>query len=610
MEEQSSIGRSVLRVDAADKATGRAEFPITFQLPQMLHGKIVRSPYPHAKILSIDTSKAEKLPGVKAVITAMNTPPIKLGTLYPDRYVFPADLTVRYIGDPVAAVAAESELIAEEAAGLVEVTYAELPAVFDTEEAFSKNPPVVLHPDLANYECHLDRAGIQWRLDPERPNVCQHFQIRQGDVEKAFREADLVVEDRYYTPRIQHCQLEPCITVAWFEANGTLRLKTSSQGAQVTHGMICEAFNLSPSKVSVEAPYIGGGFGGKGRNVTEPYAILLSMQAGGRPVRVCLTREEHFTAGRSRVPVVTYIKDGVTKDGRLLARELKILVDMGAYADNAVLIARNCAFGTVGIYKAANFKLDSYGVYTNTPMSAPFRGFGSAETIWAVENQMDVIAEKLGLDPVLVRKKNILKEGEKDACGQSVHSIGVEQCLDKVLQRIGWNEQSPKEEGSWRKGKGFALGNKYTQLDSQSTALVKVHADGSIEVRHSSHEVGMGVNTVVAQMAAESFGISTSQVKVVSGDTDICPYGWPPVSSRETFSMGNAVLRACEDAKLQLFEIAAPKLGVPIELLEVKDKKVLVKGTAGSRNRNPPAFSSTGNRVCVEQGRDYRQMHF
>lgn len=403
MAEFSTIGQSVPRVDALEKVTGRAQFTINFQLPHMLYGKIVRSPYPHARIVRIEPSKAEKLPGVKAIVTAMNTPPIKLAAILADRYVFPPDLVVRYVGDAVAAVAAETEAIAEAAADLVDVEYEELPAVFDTEEAFRTNPPAIVHPDLANYE--VNRAILQHRLEPERPNVSHHFRIRQGDVEKGFQEADLVVENRYFTPRLHHCQLEPCVCVAWIAADGTLTLRTSAQGTWVTKNLLSQAFQLPPSKVRVECPYIGGGFGGKGRTLAEPYAIMLSMKAGGRPVKISFAREEHFHSGRSRVPVVTYIKDGVKKDGTLVARQLTVLVDTGSYTDMALWIVRNCSFGAVGTYKSAHFKLDSYGVYTNTPMAGPFRGFGSAEVIWGVENQMDIISEKLGLDPVALRKK-------------------------------------------------------------------------------------------------------------------------------------------------------------------------------------------------------------
>jgi len=593
MADFSVVGKGVPRVDSLEKVTGKAEFPITFRLPHMLHGKVVRSPHPHARIISIDTSKAERLPGVKVVVTAKNTPRIRLGALYRDRDAFPPDLTVRYVGDAVAAVAAETEDIAEEAAVLVKVKYEELPAVFDTEEAFRTDPPAVVHPELANYECRFERMGIRRRLDPERPNVCDHFKVRQGDVGKGFQEADLIVENRYFTPRIQHCQLEPCASVAWFESDGTLRLVTTGQGAHVTQAEIGEAFNLPPSKVRVECHYLGGAFGGKGRNITEPYAVLLSMKAGGRPVRVCFTRDEHFVCGRSRVPVVTYIKDGVKRDGTIVARELRILVDMGAYADSAIMIVRACAFGPMGIYKTANFKLDSYGVYTNTPMSAPFRGFGNAETLWAVENQMDMIAEKLGLDAVEVRKRNFLKDGERYAFGQIVRSIGIEECLDKAQKWIEWDKK-PVQEGSWKRGKGIALGCKGTQTGFPSSALVKVHPDGSVEVRHSSQEIGMGVDTVVAQIAAESFGISMDSVRVVSGDTATCPYGYAPVSSRETFHMGNAVLAACEDAKRELFEVASPKLGVPIELLETRDRKVCVKGQPGKEVRIPLLFRPPG----------------
>ena len=578
MADFSVVGKSVARVDALEKVTGTADYPSDFKLPRMLHGKVIRSPYPHARILTIDTSEAERLPGVEAVVTAKDTQLIPLGMPYCDRYAFPPDLVVRYVGDAVAAVAADSEDTAEEAAALVKVQYEELPAVFDVEKAFQVNPPAIVHPQLATYQSHAEQAGLRLRLDLERPNVCQHFQIRKGDVDKGFEEADLIVEDRYFVPKIQHCQLEPCVSVAWFEPDGTLRLRTSAQGAQLTKLIICEAFNLPPNKVIIECPYIGGGFGGKGRSITEPYAILLSMKANGRPVRVSLTRAEHFHCARSRVAVVTHIKDGVRRDGTIVSRQFKVLVDTGAYADGSIHIVRNCAFGAVGIYNIANFSLDSYGAYTNTPMSGPFRGFGSAEIIWAIENQMDVIAEKLGLDPLEVRRKNILKEGDRDVCGQIVRSIGVEKCLGKVQQWIEWDKKPRKEDGSWRRGKGITLGNKFTHAGFPSSAVVKVNPDGSIEVRHSSHEIGMGVDTVAAQVAAESFGIPMECVKVLSGDTSVCPYGFAPVSSRETFHIGNAVLMACENAKRELFEIAAPKLGVPIESLDVRGKKVFVRG--------------------------------
>lgn len=592
------VGSNVPRVDALEKVTGRAEFAITFRLPGMLHGKVVRSPYAFAKIIHIDSSRAEKVTGVRVVATAINTPPIRLGGFFKDRGLFPIDLVVRHVGDAVAALAAETEEAAEEAARLVDVEYEELRPVLDVEEAFETQPPSVIHPDLPHY--WVNRTVLpNWQLDPEKPNVCQHFQIRHGHVEKGFQESDFIVENHYSTPRIHHAQIEPCVSVAWFEADRTLRLKTSAQGVSWTKAAICDAFELPADKVRVEAPYVGGGFGGKGRNIAEPFAVLLSMRAGGRPVRVCFSRAEHFCCSRSRVPVKTYMKDGLRKDGTILAREIRILVNMGAYADQSIVIAKYCAFGAVGTYRAAHFKLDSYGVYTNTPMSGPFRGFGNAEVIWAVENQMDVIAHELGLDPVEVRKRNLLKEGERDCCGQMAVSIGAKECLEKVSEWIGWNKESSEPAGSWKKGKGIALGNKNTATGITDNAFVKILPEGPIEVYLSSDEVGMGVKTVMAQIVAERFGTTVDRVKVISGDTALCPSGWPPVSSHTTFSLGNAVIAACEDAKRQLLEIASAKWSAPLDSLTLRAEKIFVGDSACGVDIREVLTSATGDALST-----------
>lgn len=573
----SQVGQSAIRLDALEKVTGKARYASSFHLPNSLYGKILHSPHAHARIVNIDVSRAKSLPGVRAVVTAMDAPKIDLGTIYHDRQAFPIDLTVRYVGDAVAAVAAETEDIAEEALGLIAVQYEKLPAVFDTEEAFKQNPPAVVHPNLRSYEGLQGRSGAPWRPDPTRPNTCHHFRIVTGNTEEAFKTADLTVEDRYFVPRVHHCQLEPSVSVAWFELDGTLRLMTTAQGIHRTKDIMCRAFGLPASKVRVEAPYVGGAFGGRGRSITEPYAVLLSQKTGGRPVKVAYSREEHFHSARSRVPVVTYIKDGVRRDGTLLARQLLILVDMGAYADTGIQISKVCAYSAVGSYRVPNFSLDSYGVYTNTPMSGPFRGFGGAEVIWAIENQMDVIAGKLGIDPVALREKNLLKEGEINASGQVTHSIGAKGCIEKVRHWIGWDDKPPEMGGSWRIGHGLAIGNKLTNSGARSSAIVKIMPDGTVEVRHSSDEVGNGVNTVVAQFTAEAFGIPVDRIRVVSGDTSICPYGDPPVASRETFYMGHAVIEACRDAKRQLFEVAAGRLGIPADALETSDGKVYAR---------------------------------
>ncbi|MFH1651057.1 MAG: xanthine dehydrogenase family protein molybdopterin-binding subunit, partial [Chloroflexota bacterium] len=571
----SSAGHSVTRVDAAAKVTGEAEFPGDVRREGMLHGKVVRSPHAHARILEIDTTAAMKVPGVAAIVTALDTPPVPISHPYPDRYLFPPDRIVRYVGDAVAAVAADTEDTAEKAAALIKVRYEELPAVIDVEEAYAVDPKVIIHPNIAEYHARSAQAGAPLLRDPQRPNVFRHFPIRKGDAARGFDEADFIVEDRYETPRIHHSQLETCVSVAWFEPDGTLRVRTASQGVTGTRQLLCVAFNLPPEKVIVDCPYLGGGFGGKGRNITSPYAAFLARKTG-KPVRVSLTRAEHFHCGRSRIGLVTYLKDGVKKDGTIVSRQVTMLVNGGAYAESAVTIARNCAFGAVGIYNIANFRLDAYGIHTNTPMAGAFRGFGSAEVGWAIENQMDVIAEKLGMDPLALRRKNTLRDGDYDACGQLVRGMGLPQCIDEVQGWLARDEATPTLPGNWRRGKGIALANKFTHSGAPSAAVVRVLADGSVEVRHSSHEIGMGVDTVAAQVAAETFGIKMSDVTVLSGNTGLCPPGAGPFSSRETFHVGNAVLGASADAKKQLCRMGAPFLNAAEDELEVRNKKVFV----------------------------------
>ena len=575
MAEFSVIGESVTRVDAFEKVTGKAMyFGTDFKLPGMLQGKVLWSPHPHARVLNIDTSKAEALPGVRAVVTAKDAPELKaFGLSVMDNYFLARDV-VRFVGDAVAAVAADTVEIAEEAVGLIKVDYKELPAVFDGEEAMRKNPPAIVHPNLSTY---AKSAFVPVRLEPDMPNVNAHHQVRRGDVEKGFQEADLIVENRFSVHGIQHCPLEPHGAVAREESDGSLTVWTGGQGVYQIKEPLCAALGMPPSKVRVLSSYTGGGFGGKVfMKVDVMVAVLLARKAG-KPVRVSFTRAEEFVAGTSRNPFVIYIKDGVKKDGTLIAREMKVILSCGAYSDLMPAIARNCSFGAVAAYRMPNYKWDSYSVYTNTPIRTALRGLGTPEVLWAIEQQMDILAEKLGIDPVEIRRKNILREGEEHANGQPVHSIGARECLDKVADFIEWDKK-PKAEGIWRRGKGIALGNKYTLAPGSESAAVRLHQDGTLEVRHSLPELGQGLNTVVAQITAEEFGVSMDRIKVVCQDTAFTPPGFLSASSRSTFYLGNAVRLACQDAKQQIFAIAANKLGASADDLETREGRVYVKG--------------------------------
>ncbi len=573
MKELKVVGKAIPRLDAAEKVTGRAKFGSDFKMSGMLYAKVLASPYPHAKILSIDTSKAESLTGVRAVVTSKDMPPVAITPLLGDHYMLCQDNVVRCVGDPVAAVAADSIEIAEEALELIEVNYKELPAVFDGEEAFRTDPPVIVHPDFPKYQ----KAPHLIRPDPERPNVFQTYKIRSGDVEKGFQEADLVVENRFTTARIQHCPMETHLAIAWFEPDGGLTIRSSCQQAHEMKHVLTRVFNLPPSKVRILSPYIGGGFGGKGSIRAEAIAALLA-QKSRRPVRLVFTREEMFVSGGNRVPYILNIKDGVKRDGTLIAREIMAILVTGAYSEAAVILVRRGASGAVGTYRVPNFKLDSYGVYTNLPVTGAFRGFGCPEFEWPIEQQMDIIAEKLGIDPVEIRMKNILHEGDRDVSGMITSNIGVEECLDKVAEWIAWGQKPAQESGPWRRGKGIAIGNKSVMAGTISVVIVKVWEDGMIEVRHSVAQLGQGIKTTLAQIAAEQFGVPVERIRVVSGDTAFCPFDFGTIASRSLVHNGNALIAACEDAKQQLFEMAAPKLGAATEDLVTSEGMIHVKG--------------------------------
>lgn len=569
----SVVGKSVPRLDALEKVTGQAKYCSDMKLPGMLHAKVLRSPYAYARILSIDTSKAQNLQGVRAVITSKDVSGKRFGASVFDQHIL-ARSVVRYVGDPVAAVAADTIEIAEKALELTDIKYEEMPAVFDVEEAWQTSPPAVVHPDLPEYELGKFPSP---RLVPERPNVCNYRTVRHGDVERGFQEADLIIENRFTTTRLQHCPFEPHVCIAQLEADGSLTIWASRQSLFLARQYLCNLFELPPSKVRLIASYyIGGSFGSKVTLYTEPIAVVLAIKTR-RPVRLAYTREEMFTSGGTRVPFVINIKDGVKRDGTIIAREMTMLLGMGAYSGSGPLITRNSIYAIVAGYRLPNLKVDAYAVYTNEPIVTSFRGFGTSQPVWAIESQMDIIAEKLGMDAVELRRKNLLKEGDINATGEIVHSIGLRECLDKVASLIEWGKNPKQEGGSWKSGKGLALGNKYSMAPTAAVGIVKVLGDGTIEVRESADEMGQGCVTVLAQIAAEEFGVAVDKVKVVWGDTSFTPYfSRGSTSQRTTFNLGNAVRLACQDAKRQLFEIAAQKLQAPPENMYIADGKIYI----------------------------------
>ena len=578
-KEYQYIGKSECNVNAIAKATGRAKYCSDMQLPGMLYAKVKRSPYPHARIVSIDTSKAEQLPGVKVVIVGdEKTCPARFGAGVADEYVLARD-KVLYVGDPVAAVAAESEQIAQEAVDLIEVEYEELPAVFDGEEAFKQNPPAILHPDLKSYKT---LRSVPPRYDENRPNVFNYFRIRRNSVEDGFKQADLVFENRFETAMIHHVQMEPHCGVAMIDDSGRLLVWGTSSKPYGMHRDISESRFLPPSAVRVIIPtHVGGSFGGREPKAEQIAASLALAQKSypKRPVKMWFTREEQLSTTTTRAHYIVDIKTGVKKDGTIVANKMRLLLVGGAYAGTGYLTARNAAFGPAANYRTDNFSLDAYGVYTNQRMAGAYRGFGNAESLWGMESQMDIIAEALKMDPLEFRLKNCIDEGDLNAFGESMHSVGAKECLQAAARLIEWGKKTQTKEPHLKRGKGIALGNKYSIIPTAAAAIVKVHPDGMVELRTSTVDLGQGSSTIFSQMIAEEFRIPVSQVRVLNPDTDITPFDLGTASSRSTFNMGNAIVKASADAKRQLFELAAKELEARAEDLETADSKVFVKGS-------------------------------
>lgn len=572
------VGENLINVDGVEKVTGRAKYCIDMEFPRMLWAKIKRSTYPHAKIVHIDTSAAEALPGVEAVLTYKDVPNTRHGVGLADEPIIARD-KVRFIGEAVAAVAAKTEAIAEEAVDLIKVEYEELPALFDPEISMRPDPPVIIHEDLPNYKRLPILAPT---MDQERPNVLNVFRIIHGDINKGFAEADHVFEGRYYTPMKQHVQMEPHNCVAMWDEEGRLIVWTSSQSPYMTLHQLCEAFDLPPSKVRIICPkHVGGGFGGKIEITSEAICAALSKKCGNRPVKLRYTREEVFTSATVRHPVICYLKTGVKNDGTIVAQEWKIVMDSGAYARIGFLTLRNACYAPCGSYKIPHFRLEAMAAYTNKPVGGAYRGFGNNQLFWAQETQIDEICEKLGFDPVEFRLKNLLEEGDVNVMNEIMHSVGSKECVRKVAERLDWanrHKRKSSDKGPWRTGVGLAYGNKYSVAPTASCAVVKINEDETIEIRQSGMDLGQGIHTVVTQMACEVFKVQPDKVRVVGADTDVTPYDQLTGSSRLTFNVGNAVKRALEEARDNMFKMAAKKLEADPGDLDTEDGKIFVKG--------------------------------
>ena len=542
-------------LDARARVTGSVDYTINHELPGMLHARVLRSIFPHARIVGIDAERARALPGVHLVLTGADLRDRAdlfpyFGPVFRDQGILAMD-KVRFVGDPVAAVVADSLDTAQAALELIEVDYAELPAVFEPLEALADGAPLV-HAEPPRTGPTFADLVIHTRADS---NVCNYFKLRKGDVGAGFAEADFVFEDTFTSPAVQHVPLETHACVAQANA-GRITVWTGVQTPHLLRSQLAEIFHLPLSAVRVIVPTLGGAYGAKCYLSIEPLTAVLAYLSR-RPVRLHLSREEEFVTITKHAAVIT-LKTGVRADGRLVARQSTCYFNTGAYADIGPRLIKNAGYATGGPHSIPNVWVDSYAVYTNTPSAGAFRGYGVSQAAWAYDSQLDMIAERLKLDPFEVRRQNLLVDGQTFATGDLAEDCHFVELLDAAAQGIGWrSDEAPARHGSKVRAKGLSCVIKSTATPSTSTAIVKLNEDGSLSVLTSSVEMGQGLQTALAVIAAEGIGVSIDRVSVSNVDTDLTPYDQQTSSSRSTYSMGSAVQSAMAEIRGQLLDLGA-----------------------------------------------------
>ena len=566
----SPIGENAPRIDAREKVTGTAIYADDIQFGNsLLYARIKRSPHPHALIKKINSEKTLALPGVKAVVSGEDFTGY-IGLYLKDRHIFCRD-RVRYVGDPVVGVAAISEEIAEKALDLIEVEYEVLEPVLDPEFGATPEAPL-LHPDLGQY------TVANFIFPQTGTNISNHFKIRKGDVDGAWDKCAAIVERKYRIPHIQHVPIEPHIAVAKVDESGEITLWGSSQSPFAQRNLIAQSLGISQSKMRVIAPYVGGGFGCKAGVSMESLAVAIATKVKGRPVKLLLTREEEFFSAFVRQGLVSYVKMGCDEKGKLLAMENTFYWDGGAYTEYGVNITRASGYSSSGPYEVPNIKTDSYCIYTNHPVGGAMRGFGMPEMHAGLEQCIDELALQIGMDAVEFRKLNCLKTGSTLVTGSKMHATGLSTCIEKTAEAIGWGKKTPASAPNKRRGKGLAIMWKAPAMppNAGSSAWVELAEDGTVNVGVGGQEIGQGVFTVAAQMAAAALGVPYESVRIATPvDTRYSPYEWQTVASRLTWSMGNAVVNAAKDAKRQILDTVAEAWEEPVEDLDIVNGVVI-----------------------------------
>ncbi|HRY79335.1 MAG TPA: xanthine dehydrogenase family protein molybdopterin-binding subunit, partial [Spirochaetia bacterium] len=561
-EDLAYVGKDSGRIDATEKLTGEALYVSDMTVPGMLYAAVKRSPHARARIKRIDTSKALALPGVRAVVTGAELD-YRLGLYVVDKYIL-AKGEVRHYGEAVAAVAAETYAQARRAADAIAVEYEPLPPVLHHMEALKPDAPRV-HPDLGSY----DHIAAVFTPKPGT-NIANHTRLRKGDTEKGFAESEWVVEREYSCPSVQHVPMETHVAIAKWERGDRVTVWTSAQSPFTVRNLMCVAFKLPHNNVRVHIPYVGGGFGGKAGIGVEPLVAVLSRAAGGKPVKFQATREEEFSLLPCRSALTYRLKTGVSSEGKILAQEMTLYWDSGAYADYAVNVTRASGYSASGPYEIPNAKVDSYTIYTNKPYGTAYRGFGHVEFHWALERHMELVAEAIGMDPLEFRRRNALRPGSKTLTGEEItsHTGNVLKCIDKAAASIGYGKLTPAEAArekktGWKIGKGVAALQKAPAMPSYTATAVflKMNEDGTVTVNLALTDYGQGTYTSIRQIVAERLGFPLEKVKVsFECDTDKDPYDWQTVASKGLLLSGNAAILAAEDLLKNAYDTAARAL--------------------------------------------------
>jgi 4-hydroxybenzoyl-CoA reductase subunit alpha len=594
MSDFSIIGKPTAMVDAAEKTTGSGKYADDLSLPGMLVGKILHSPYPHARIRKIDTSRAEKLEGVVTVVVGADAPnPYGILPVGHDEHALATD-KVRYVGDNVACVAAVDEATAEKALELIDVDYEVLPAYFDPEESMKAETDLI--------------------HDNKPHNIEKDYHHVFGEPEKALGEAAYVAEARYIAGEVTHAAMEPHATLASFEVDphtgkpGRLIVWSSTQVPYYLQHKLSLVLEMPMSQIRVIKPLVGGGFGGKSEVIPLEIIAAVAARKAKAPVKITYTREEVFWAHRGRPRTIVDLKTGLDKDGHITAVKARVVQDGGGYCSYGVVTILYSGALLGALYDIPNIQYDGYRVLTNKPVCGAMRGHGTVNVRFAFESQLDELAGKAGIDPAEVRRRNLLKPPCITINGLRVQSYGLPECIDKVFDRSGWKERK----GKLPRGRGLGIAcshyvsgaaNSIIRSDMpHSTVNIKIDRDGGVVVYTGASDIGQGSDTMVAQVTAETLGCSLGRVRVIAADTDLTPIDIGSYSSRVTFMNGNATLRAAQEVKKQIAAAAAKKMGCGAEDLNFRDDVVRPKDFAERRARvaqaeGTPEQASVSGRV-------------